>query len=128
MATREENLKKINFELEKLTDEELDEVVGGNAAETSNDSRFLNTLNGSTDRYGAERIAWSFGLHNKEIREAWAKVGIEATLDWVSGGFGKQNKYKRMDTGEELTQEQARQYAMDFTGHHLYESDWLYDW
>ncbi|MBE8949026.1 MAG: hypothetical protein SR3Q1_00275 [Quinella sp. 3Q1] len=29
MATREENLKKINEELEKLDDEELDKVAGG---------------------------------------------------------------------------------------------------
>ena len=29
MATREENLKKINDELEKLSDEELDQVAGG---------------------------------------------------------------------------------------------------
>ena len=29
MATREENIKKINDELEKLTDEELDKVAGG---------------------------------------------------------------------------------------------------
>ena len=29
MATREENLKKINTELEKLSDEQLDKVVGG---------------------------------------------------------------------------------------------------
>ena len=29
MATREENLKKINAELEQLSDEELDQVVGG---------------------------------------------------------------------------------------------------
>ena len=29
MATREENLKKINEELEKLSDEELDKVAGG---------------------------------------------------------------------------------------------------
>ena len=29
MATREENIKKINVELEKLTDEELDQVAGG---------------------------------------------------------------------------------------------------
>ena len=29
MATREENIKKINDELEKLTDEELDDVAGG---------------------------------------------------------------------------------------------------
>ncbi|MBR1647367.1 MAG: hypothetical protein IJ685_11410 [Selenomonadaceae bacterium] len=29
MATREENLKKINDELEKLSDEELDGIAGG---------------------------------------------------------------------------------------------------
>ena len=29
MATREENLKKINDELEKLDDDQLDKVVGG---------------------------------------------------------------------------------------------------
>ena len=29
MATREENLKKINEELEQLSDEELDKVAGG---------------------------------------------------------------------------------------------------
>ena len=29
MATREENLKKINDELEKLSDEELENVAGG---------------------------------------------------------------------------------------------------
>ena len=29
MATREENLKKINEELEKLDDEELDKIAGG---------------------------------------------------------------------------------------------------
>ena len=29
MATREENLKKINDELEKLDDEQLDKVAGG---------------------------------------------------------------------------------------------------
>ena len=29
MATREENLKKINDELEKLNDEELDNIAGG---------------------------------------------------------------------------------------------------
>jgi len=33
MATREENLKKINAELEQLSDEELEDVAGGNAEE-----------------------------------------------------------------------------------------------
>ena len=33
MATREENLKKINSELEKLSDEQLEQVAGGLAKE-----------------------------------------------------------------------------------------------
>ena len=33
MATREENLKKINDELEKLDDEQLDQVAGGSQSE-----------------------------------------------------------------------------------------------
>lgn len=32
MATREENFKKINAELEKLSDDELDGVAGGTRA------------------------------------------------------------------------------------------------
>lgn len=36
----------------------------------SNDSRFLNSLNGSTDRYGPERIAWSFGRVSKTSKSA----------------------------------------------------------
>lgn len=32
MATRKENLQKINAELNKLSDDELDKIAGGNAA------------------------------------------------------------------------------------------------
>ena len=39
MATREENLKKINDELEKLTDEELDDVAGGFLFNKINDEK-----------------------------------------------------------------------------------------
>ena len=92
--------------------------------ETANDSRFLNSLNGSTDRYGPERIAWSFGVHNAEIEKGWETVGIKATVYFACGGFGRHNTYRRMDNGQELTQEQARQYAMDYTGHHMTEKDW----
>ena len=37
MATREENLKKINDELEKLDDEQLEQVAGGTHTETYQD-------------------------------------------------------------------------------------------
>ena len=122
MATREENLKKINAEIEMMSDEELENVVGGNAEQTSNDSRFLNSLNGSTNRYGPERIAWSFGVHNAEIEAGWAKVGIKAVVYFACGGFGKSNRYY-LD-GNEITQEEARQHAMEVTQHYMTEKDW----
>ncbi len=47
MATRD----KINDELERMSDAELDRVAGGGIMETTRDSQFLNRLNGSTERY-----------------------------------------------------------------------------
>ena len=52
MATREENLKKINDELEKLDDEQLEQVAGGatgyiyfkNSNQTSNTDTDSNPL------------------------------------------------------------------------------------
>ena len=38
---REENLKKINDELEKLSDEELEQVAGGNIGQTAEDKDLL---------------------------------------------------------------------------------------
>ena len=127
MATREENLKKINAELEQLTDEELDNVAGGNCIESADDSRFLNSLNGSTDRYGATRIFFSMGFTgiDAEISDAWAKVGVEAEID--SGKLlncGEKNIYKI--NGKQVTQEEARKHAMQVTGHHMERKDW--DW
>ncbi|MBE8952129.1 MAG: hypothetical protein SR1Q7_03160 [Quinella sp. 1Q7] len=122
MATREENLKKINAELETMSDDELDQVAGGECSETANDSRFLNSLNGSCDRYGDDRIAWSFGVHNAEIEKAWSTVGIKAEVYFAQFPFGKSNKYY-LD-GQQITQEQARQHAMKVTGHYMTEKDW----
>ena len=41
MTNREENLKKLNDELEKLSDEELDNVAGGVVATTQSDMEAL---------------------------------------------------------------------------------------
>ena len=61
---------------ELLNDEELESIAGGNAEETANDSRFLNSLNGLTDRYGELKIRT--GNHDAEITLAWAKLGVQA--------------------------------------------------
>ncbi len=121
MATREENLKKINEELEKLSDEELEGVAGGSAAETASDSRFLNSLNGSTDRYGEYRIR--FQDHDYEIRDAWKIVGVDVTLH--SGNLfssGSANIYK-ID-GKTVSRAEAINHAMDVTGNHMKWNSW----
>ena len=92
MATREENLKKINDELERLSDDELEGVAGGNAVESASDSKFLNSL-GLCDRYSTVRLRWE--NHDQEIIDAWKKVGVDATIH--SGNLstiGKDNVYK----------------------------------
>ena len=121
MATRDENLKKINAELEQLSDDELEKVAGGTVTETANDSRFLNSLNGSCDRYGEWRIRNQD--HDDEIRKAWETVGVKAEINTsFVFGQGKPNKY--FIKGQQVTQEDARQHAMKVTGHFMTEKDW----
>ena len=107
---------------ETLSNEELDNVAGGNSSETADDSHFLNVLTGKCDRYG-EWIISREG-HTPEIEKAWAFAGVEAHLNSFNNGYARTNKYKRMDTGESLTQEQARQYAMNYLGRHLTDAEW----
>ena len=106
---------------EILNEEQLNQISGGDAAQTADDSRFLNSLNGSTDRYGDERIL--YGNHDGEIVRGWAKVGVQAIIH--SGGFfngGAPNKY--FINGKQVTQEQARYHAMRVTGHYMNRNDW----
>ena len=114
-----EEEKKITDE--KMSDDELDGVAGGNCYETADDSRFLNSLNGSCDRYGATKILLGIADH-KEIEKAWSGVGIEAHLSPYAYRGEDDNKYYL--NGQEITQEQARQHAMNVTGHHMTEADW----
>ena len=100
-----------------MNDDELDNVAGGTCYQMADDSRFLNSLNGSTDRYGSFRTFWGTGL--KEIKNAWASLGIETDLN--CGAFDD-NKYYL--NGQEITQEQARQHAMNVVGKQMSESDW----
>ena len=94
-----------------------------------NDSRFLNSLNGKCDRYGEYRIGG--GKYNAEIKAAWAYAGIDAELyaddyysDSIRGMVQTPNTYTIKATGQSVTQEQARQYAMNYLNRHLKESDW----
>ena len=105
----------------KLSDNSLDFVSGGTSYETADDSRFLNVLlagkPGQCDRYGDDRIYCE--KHGHQVQRAWAAAGVTAfiskdSLNYYLGG------------GKWLTQEQAREFAMNFVGKHLKKSDW--DW
>lgn len=105
---------------EIMSDEELDNVAGGTCYEMADDSRFLNSLNGSCDRYGATKCFFIGGSgRDEEIKKAWATVGISVELH---NYLDVDNRYYL--NGEKITQEQARQHAMKVTGHYMTESDW----
>ena len=108
------------FAEEKMTEEELDQVAGGNCYEIAYDSRFLNSLNGSCNRYG---VTQSFFYKNirDEVENAWKTVGIVFYPN-TSPSRCDHNRYY-LD-GKEITQEEARQHAMNVTGHHMTEKDW----
>ena len=107
----------------KLSDNSLDLVSGGDCYETADDSRFLNVLlqgrPGHCDRYGEWRIFWQY--HDEEIRNAWAVAGVAA---WLHDNTEVPNSY--MVNGKWVTQEEARQHAMEVIGKHLTVDQW--DW
>ncbi|MBR6014239.1 MAG: hypothetical protein IK062_10760 [Selenomonadaceae bacterium] len=92
MATREENLKKINDELEKMSDEELEQVAGGSHAETASDSYLLYKLGLLDNHWDAIDIATTPGTSiERKIYDAWQKVGIG--FGWSGGTFCDNNYY-----------------------------------
>ena len=104
MATREENLKKLNDELEKLSDEELDNVAGGKYYETGADSRFLHDVGLMDERFSNVDVVFDDARISSKVTEAWNKIGIS-----VETYFACDNVYKK--EGEEITRKQAIKYA-----------------
>ena len=118
MANREENLKKINAELEQMSDAELDQVAGGTWAQTLSDSRFLNKLNQSVDRC---RPYFSPKDIEEEVKRGWARFGIDFT---AHDGTNTDNEYYL--NGKKISQSEARKHAMQVTGKVMDVKDW--DW
>lgn len=118
MATREENSKEINYELEKLSDEQLDQVAGGiyDKHQLADDSRFLNVLLRGTENQ-PERNNW-FMVTPREVIDAWQSVGIEIKEGTLFGG----HSYSL--NGQTISQSQAWEHAEKVVGKHLSESDW----
>ena len=106
---------------EMMNYEQLDQVAGGYCEETADDSRFLNSLGRFTNRYGVFRIV--FENHDAEICHGWKMVGVDAEIH--SGNFfddGEWNVYKI--NGKIVSEKDARNHAMEVTGHHMEWEDW----
>ena len=115
MATREENIKKINEELEKLSDEELDKVAGGTLQESSDDSLYLNDLlygrPGQCDQYGKTKLALMVSAQH-DLENAWSSVGVECKLS----DFGD-NKYSV--NGQAISRRRAYEIAWEKVGRNI---------
>ena len=65
---------------EIMSADELDAVAGGDCYETADDSRFLNSLNGSCDRYGATKI-WCGGKNHARASASTRNESYRALYD-----------------------------------------------
>ena len=111
MATREENLKKINDELKKLSDEELDEVAGGTTNEWGELARYFHKRYHSNAPRNSWKHTWRH-LTTGEIERYLDRDGIEAKVyknNWYNlfGIGADKNVYKDKNTGESLTHEEV---------------------
>ena len=116
MATREENLKKINEELEQLSDEELDKIAGGTYSETQSLRKAIGevvTVHGFTGNFN-NPVTFKRNLFIDEVAPYLKKTyGIDSKLDCgeydsASHDFvteGGANKYSL--NGKSLTHQQV---------------------
>lgn len=90
MATREENLKKINDELEQLSDEELDQVAGGTYLESASDAAEFNKI--GIKVYDTEIAGVPILLHDNfvKLRDEFQKFGVTVK---DKGGLINSNEY-----------------------------------
>ena len=100
MSNREDNLKKINDELEKLSDEDLENIAGGTIRQTSEDSKFLYKYGLVSDYHGTIATTFGWSEYSKEVDNGWAKAGITCVTKPMSD-----NQY--FMNGKEITLGQA---------------------
>lgn len=99
MTTREDNIKRINDQLEQLTDDELEQVAGGTIGQTAGDSKFLYDYGLMDRHYGTIPVMFYWKSKSAEVDEGWSKAGITC----VTAPFAD-NKYflngKEISRGE----------------------------
>ena len=109
MANREENLKKINAELEMLSDDELEKIAGGTVGELEDLTKAMLDKWPVLEKLGigAAHTPGTNHLLAKEISNILRNdMGIEANINLGWGGLGissDPNTYKEISTGKSLS-------------------------
>ena len=89
---------------EILSDEELDQVVGGTYLQTAQDSEFLNNY-GLCGKYTRNDIAFDDGTSQEEdVKAGWAKAGV--TMEYHND-YGLTIKNKYYINGNKVSREEA---------------------
>ena len=109
MANREENLKKINAELEKLSDEELEKVAGGTVGELEDLTGAMLSNWSVLEKFGkgAAHVPGTNHLLAREITNILKndlEISADIDLGWGGTGMGSgANTYKDISTGRKLS-------------------------
>ena len=129
MASKLDKLRKLHAD-KALTVDELDNIAGGTSGQCADDSRFLNVLlqghPAQPDRYGEYKFDVDIANNPSrfdELEKAWNACGI-GIID--IGNSDSVNRYRIYETGREVCQAEAMQYAMNKMGRHLNRSDWYW--
>ena len=84
MATRDENLKKINAELEKLSDEELDQVAGGTSEEVDEDIKRFKALKIEIDEGHGHGHIFAQDILTGSLVGAFKDHGVDYIRSWIN--------------------------------------------
>ena len=127
MASKIDELRKLHAD-KMLDADELDNIAGGTSGQCATDSRFLNVLlqghPAQPDRYGEYKFNYDPANNSSrydELVKAWKACGIHLIK---IGNGGTINRYKIIETGREVFQAEAMQYAMNKMGRHLQWLEW----
>ena len=113
MATREENLKKINEQLEKLSDKELDQVAGGNVEDTAYDSRFLYERGLMDDWHGVTATDLHWISYSAAVDEGWRKAGITCVTVRGDNEYGSIESNRYYLNGQQISRDEAWKFVAE---------------
>ena len=120
MANREENLKKINAELEQLSDEDLEKVAGGTVGELEDltkavlDNPVLKAL-GTFETHvpGVNRLVAN---EMEKILKNNLNIEADISLGFLGTGLGSDpNTYKDLATGKNITHQEVLNRIKNFS-------------